>query len=88
MMDEGMTPEDILEHLLGTLDLKITEKMPVRYHCGCSKEKIHALIAAMPAEEIQSMIDENHGAEADCRFCNKHYSFTEDELKAMLAKKS
>ena len=46
MMERGMTPEDILEYYLGDLGLKITEKLPVRYHCGCSKEKVAGEIIA------------------------------------------
>jgi molecular chaperone Hsp33 len=87
MMDKGMSPEDILDYYLGDLGLRITEKLPVRYYCGCSKEKIRSLIASMPKEEIQAMIDENHGAEANCRFCNKRYTFTENELEELLKKK-
>ena len=37
MMDEGMTPEMILEHILGDLGLEITERSDVRFHCNCSK---------------------------------------------------
>ena len=40
MMDKGMSPEDILEYYLGDLGLKFTETLPVRYHCGCSKDKV------------------------------------------------
>ena len=83
-----MNALDMCKAALDGFEVEVLDEFEVKYVCGCSKEKINALIAAMPAEEIQSMIDENHGAEADCRFCNKHYSFTEDELKAMLAKKS
>ena len=88
MLAKGMNALDMCKAALDGFEVEVLDEFEVKYVCGCSKEKIHALIAAMPAEEIQSMIDENHGAEADCRFCNKHYIFTEDELKAMLAKKS
>ena len=88
MLAKGMNALDMCKAALDGFEVEVLDEFEVKYVCGCSKEKINALIAAMPAEEIQSMIDENHGAEADCRFCNKHYSFTEDELKAMLAKKS
>lgn len=88
MLAKGMSALDMCKAALDGFEVEVLDEFEVKYVCGCSKEKIHALIAAMPAEEIQSMIDENHGAEADCRFCNKHYSFSEDELKAMLAKKS
>ena len=88
MLAKGMSTLDMCKAALDGFEVEVIDEFEVKYVCGCSKEKIRSLIAAMPAEEIQSMIDENHGAEADCRFCNKHYSFTEDELRAMIAKKS
>jgi molecular chaperone Hsp33 len=88
MLAKGMSILEICQTALQGFEVEVLDEYPVDYVCGCSKEKIRDLIAAMPKEEIQAMIDENHGAEADCRFCNKHYSFSEDELKAMLAKKS
>ena len=38
MIEAGMTPEDILEELLGQGNVKILEKMPVSFVCQCSKE--------------------------------------------------
>lgn len=85
LLDEGQKPEEILAGLLGTNELEILEKMPVQFHCDCSKEKFGAAIIALGAEEIQGMIDEDHGAEAVCSFCNEHYSYSEAELTALKA---
>ena len=35
-------------------------------------------------QEIQEMIEEDHGAEVTCQFCNTTYQFTEEELKEIL----
>ena len=56
MMDKGMGPEEILEYYLEDLDLKITEKMPVRYYCGCSKEKVAEALATISTEDLKEMI--------------------------------
>ena len=52
--------------------------------CGCSKEKIRNLIAAMPKEEIEEMIEQNHGAEADCRFCSNLFSTNYTRLISLI----
>ena len=38
LLDEGMTPEDILEHILGDMDLQILDTVPTDFYCNCSKE--------------------------------------------------
>jgi molecular chaperone Hsp33 len=83
LLDEGQTPEEILQGLLGTNELTILEKMPVQFKCDCSKEKFSEAIIALGAEEIQAMIDEDHGAEAVCAFCNNKYQYDEEELLAL-----
>ena len=40
LLDEGRTPEEILKYVLGDLDLEILDRMPVRFFCNCSKERI------------------------------------------------
>ena len=87
MLAKGMTALDMCKEALSGFEVEVLDEYPVDYVCGCSKEKIRDLIAAMPKEEIQAMIDENQGAEANCRFCNKHYVFDEAELKYLLKKK-
>ncbi|HLR66643.1 Hsp33 family molecular chaperone HslO [Virgibacillus alimentarius] len=80
LIREGNSPEQILEHLFGKEEVKVHEQMPITFRCKCSKERIERAIKGLGNEEIQAMIDEDHGAEATCHFCNKKYYLTEDEL--------
>ncbi len=88
MLAKGMSALDMCKAALQGFEVEVLDEFEVKYVCGCSREKIESLIASMPEDEIRQMIDENHGAEANCRFCKKQYHFTEDELKALLDKKS
>lgn len=83
LIREGKTPEEILYRLFGEGEITIHEKMPIEFHCKCSKERIANAISGLGNEEIQDMIDEDHGAEATCHFCNEVYQFTEDELEEL-----
>jgi molecular chaperone Hsp33 len=85
LLDEGLTPEEILEGLLDTNELNILEKMSVQFKCDCSKEKFGEAIIALGAKEIQAMIDEDHGAEAVCSFCNSKYEYSEEDLYKLKA---
>ena len=85
MMDNGMSPEDILEYYLGDLGLKFTEKLPVRYYCGCSKEKVAGALATISTEDLQEMINDGEEIEVKCYFCNSAYKFSTEELEEIIA---
>jgi molecular chaperone Hsp33 len=86
LLDEGKTPEMILEYLLGEFGLEINDKIPTAFSCNCSREKIEKALIGVGREELQSMIDDGETIELNCQFCNKHYPVTVDELKELLEK--
>ena len=86
LLDAGNSPEMILEHILGEFGLEILDRMPTRFYCNCTKERVEKAIISIGRKEIQEMIDEGKGIEVNCHFCNKNYGFTVDELRELLAK--
>ena len=86
LLDAGNSPEMILEHILGEFGLEILDRMPTRFYCNCTKERVEKAIISIGRKEIQEMIDEGKGIEVNCHFCNKNYGFTVDELRDLLAK--
>lgn len=84
MMRDGKKPEDILNEILGAENVKILDKMPVSYHCDCSRERFLGVLTSLPTDQLQEMAVEDHGAEAVCHFCGKKYQFTEDELRKII----
>lgn len=88
MLDEGRTPEEILGIILDGMDFKISDKTPVSYYCNCSRERVEKALISIGKDELTKIITEDKKAELHCHFCNKSYSFTEDELKALLKEAS
>lgn len=88
MLDAGMTPEQILEELLGEFGLEINEKIPTQYHCNCSRERIEKALISIGRKDLQEMINDGETIEVGCQFCNKKYQVTVDELKELLKKAS
>ena len=84
MFDKGMTPEDILNEVLGEFGLDINEKTPAAFRCNCSKERVEKALISIGKKELQEMIDEGNTIELKCHFCNTAYNFTVDELKKIL----
>lgn len=86
MLDNGHTPEEMLEQVLEGLDMKVVDTMPAEFACNCSKERIEKAIISVGKKEIQSMIDDGEEIEVKCHFCNTAYKFTVDELKELIKK--
>lgn len=81
LLEEGNTPEQILEILLGDLGLEITDTMPVRFYCNCSKERVEKVLLSLGKKELQDLIDEGKDVELNCHFCNTNYVFAVEELR-------
>lgn len=86
MLDAGMTPEQILEEILGEFGLEINEKVEVSYHCDCSVERIEKALISIGKKDIQEMIDDGKPIEVNCHFCDKTYTFEVEDLKKLLKK--
>lgn len=87
MLAKGMSTLDMCKLALDGFEVEVLDEFEVKYVCGCSKQKLESLIESMPNEEIEQMIEEDHGASAFCHFCNKRYEFSESELQQILSKK-
>ncbi|NNU99692.1 Hsp33 family molecular chaperone HslO [Geobacillus sp. DSP4a] len=87
MIENGLTPEQILEQLGG--GVRVLETMPVSFVCRCSRERIADALISLGPGEIQDIIDKEGQAEASCHFCNETYHFDKAELEQLkqLAKK-
>ncbi|MFW3459362.1 Hsp33 family molecular chaperone HslO [Staphylococcus caprae] len=85
LIEQGLTPEGILNEVLGEDNVQILDTMPAQFECNCSHEKFLNAIKGLGEAEVQSMIDEDHGAEAVCHFCGNKYQYSEGELEDLLA---
>ncbi len=85
-LKDGKTPEDLLELILGGMDLKITDRMDCSYHCGCTRSRVEKALISVGEKELRSMIDDGKPIEMNCHFCGKKYSFAVSELEELLKK--
>lgn len=86
MLDEGKTPEQMLETLLEGLSPEVTDTVETVFSCNCSKDKIERVLISLGQQEIKDMIEEGHEIEVNCHFCNSHYKFSVEELKELYRK--
>ena len=84
LLEEGHTPESLLEKVLEGFDVQINEKTDTRFHCNCSKERVEKALISIGRKELNEMIQEGKPIEMNCHFCNTNYNFTVEELKEIL----
>lgn len=86
MLEEGKTPETILESILGDMGMEITEQLPTRFYCNCEKKRVEKALISIGKKDLQEMIEAGETIEVNCHFCNKNYNFTVEELQALYEK--
>lgn len=84
LLEKGYTPEQLLDVLLGNVGLEITDTIPTRFYCNCSKERVEKAVASIGRKDIQEMIEEGKDIEVKCHFCNTAYNYTVEDLKRIL----
>lgn len=78
-------PEDILKLIFKEENLDILQNLPVEFSCNCSKDKFADKLRGIGDQEIKAMIDEDHGAQVVCNFCESKYEYSENDLKSLLS---
>lgn len=84
MLEEGHTPQSLLETLLNGFDIEINETIPTQFYCNCSKDRVERALISVGRKELQVMIDEGKEIEMNCHFCNRNYTFSVEEMKNIL----
>ena len=86
ILKAGKTPEDMLRIVLDGFDIEFTDTVDLNFYCNCDKDRVERALMLVGKKDIQDMIDDGKEIEIKCHFCNKAYTFSVDELKAIKEK--
>ena len=86
LLEQGHTPESLLEQVLDGFDIEINDTIPTEFYCNCSKSRVERALISIGRKELNDMIQEGKEVELNCHFCNKNYIFSVEELKEILRK--
>lgn len=77
-----ITAEDLARAVLGEFagEIDVLDLQPVRFHCPCSAERVREMLAVVPVDDLDAMINDDGGAEVTCDFCRERYEITGEEL--------
>ncbi|HYW21472.1 MAG TPA: Hsp33 family molecular chaperone HslO [Nodularia sp. (in: cyanobacteria)] len=85
LLQAGKTLAEIFNDLLGDMGLSIfPESQMLRFHCGCSFDRVLGALKILGEEELQDMIIKDNGAEAICEFCGEVYQASSNHLAQLI----
>ena len=84
MLEQGMTPEDMLGQVCGDLGVVFLETTEVSYKCYCSRQRVEAALISLGRKELQEIADEGESFPVECQFCDTVYTFTPEDIRTLL----
>ena len=86
MLEQGMTPEDILGQVMGDLGVLFLETQEICYKCYCSRQRVTGALISLGKEELEEIAQEGKTFPVECQFCDTVYSFTPEDIQKLLKK--
>jgi molecular chaperone Hsp33 len=85
LLQAGKSLTDIFQDLLGDMGVAIfPETQILRFHCGCSFDRVLGALKMLGEAELEDMIVKDNGAEATCDFCGTVYQASKDDLSRLI----
>ena len=86
MLEQGMTPEEILGQVCGDLGIVFMETTEVSYKCYCSRDRVTGALLSLGKKELTEIAAEGKPFPVECQFCDAIYKFTPDDILDILKK--
>jgi len=84
MLETGNSAEGILNTVLGDMGVNVLDKVPAQFYCNCSRQRVEKALISIGKKDLQEILNTDKKAELHCHFCNKSYTFEEEDLKRIL----
>ncbi|MCL1924878.1 MAG: Hsp33 family molecular chaperone HslO [Defluviitaleaceae bacterium] len=84
MLEQGLSPEDILKKLFPTQKINIHRQIEPSFYCNCSRERMTKALIAIGEKELRTMQKEDGGAVLNCHFCKKSQNYTINDLEDII----
>ena len=86
MLEAGMTPEDILGQVMGTLGVVFLETTEISYKCYCTRQRVERALISLGRKELEEIAAEGKEFPVECQFCDTVYRFTPGDVRELLAR--
>jgi len=84
-MQAGAGPAEWIDEIFAAT-AKVEEETPVRFHCGCSRDRVERALKLLGAKEVGALMRdaESRPARIVCEFCRTPYDVPRDDLARLL----
>ncbi|HDR4422657.1 redox-regulated molecular chaperone HslO [Bacillus albus] len=84
LIEQGLSPEELLYAVLGEDKVKVLETMDVQFNCTCSRERIESVLISLGKTELEQVREEEEETEVHCHFCNERYKFSKEDITNLI----
>ncbi len=84
MLEQGMTPEDILGQVCGDLGIVFMETQEIGYKCYCSRDRVTQALISLGKQELTEIMEEGKTFPVECQFCDEKYMFSPEDISNLL----
>lgn len=84
LIEQGLSPEELLYAVLGEDKVKVLEMMDVQFNCTCSRERIESVLISLGKTELEQVREEEEETEVHCHFCNERYKFSKEDITNLI----
>lgn len=77
----------IMDFLFENMPIKHLANTEVRFHCGCSLERMEQVLTGLPKHELAELAQDPAGITISCNFCRHPYQIPSNTLQAMSEEK-
>ena len=76
--------DELLYRLYHEEKVRLFDKQPITFKCGCSQERCLSSLASLATAEIKEILEEQESIDMRCEYCATTYSFKEQDLQILL----
>lgn len=87
LADPTIDLDQLLLRLYHEDGVRVFEPSRLEHGCRCSRERVFNVLRTLSDDDIQHAFEEDKVIKVNCEFCNKDYSFSEEEIRAELKSK-
>lgn len=85
MLAKGLSLEEMCGLALDGFTVEKLDEFQVGYACNCSKERFSRILLTLPKEDLETLpVNEEGLVETVCQYCSRRYTFTKEEIGALV----